>query len=104
MQKISRKNKATVIGTFNGLTFAQWHDSTERIKWARAMMAEPMFRDMLAVLSNLRPMRQANHEIELGMRLGYDHILGVIQSLANFPQIDQAPIEADYGAAESPLK
>lgn len=101
---MKRKPKTQVIGTFNGLTFAQWHDSTERIKWARAMMAEPMFRDMLAVLSNLRPVRQASHELELGIRYGYDHMLGVIQSLALFPQNDQAPVEADYGASESPLK
>lgn len=104
MPKTSRKQKTQVVGTFNGLTFAQWHDSTERIKWARAMMAEPMFRDMLAVLSNLRPVRQQAPEFELGIRYGYDHMLGVIQSLAVFPQANQAPIEADYGASESPMK
>jgi hypothetical protein len=95
------KRTPKVIGTFNGMTFAEWQDSPTHIKWMREQMTQPLFRDMLAVLSNLRPTRQDDPIIELGIRLGHDQMLGVVLSLAQFPQSAHQSVEADYGANDS---
>lgn len=98
------QRKVKVVGTYNGMTLAEWRKSNERIKWAKRMMEDATFRDMLAVISNLRPKRQDDPAIELGIRMGYDHVLGVMTELANFPELDHTPIPADYGATDNGLQ
>jgi hypothetical protein len=97
------KKRNNVTGTFNGMTFAEWQDSPTHVKWIREQMTQALFRDMLAVLSNLRPSRQPDPVLELGIRLGLDQMLGVILAMAQFPQSDHAPVEATYGADERPV-
>ena len=109
-QRPRRQVKRQVFGTFNGYTFADWQQSDDHIKWIREQMKEPKFRDMLAVLSNARPYTnlaaatEVDAMIGFGRRIGFDEMLGLIMSLAKFPEKPAPDVEADYGANEFDLK
>jgi hypothetical protein len=95
------KKRNNVTGTFNGMTYADWQESKTHINWMREQMTQPLFRDFLAVLSNLRPSRQNDPVLELGIRLGHDQMLGVVLSLAQYPQAVPQNVEATYGAEDA---
>lgn len=81
------------------MTLDDWQQSDPHVKWMRKQMSEPKFRDMLAVLQNMRPAQQPEHLIELGMRQGFDKMFAVILALANFRPRDHEPVPADYSSS-----
>lgn len=99
---MSTKRNQTVIGSFNGMTMVEWRNSARHVKWMRKMMTDETFRDFLAVLQNMRPSRQPDSLVELGMRRGQDAMFAAILALADFAEKEQEDIPADYGA--SPLE
>lgn len=96
---MASKKSPSVVGSFNGMTIDEWRKSDAHIKWMRKQMKEPFFRDMLAVLTNLRPTHQNDSAIELGMRKGHDSMLASILALGQFPPLHPEDIPADYGAS-----
>jgi hypothetical protein len=97
--------RTRTIGTFNGMTLPMWKRSNEHIKWAQEVFKVEKFRDMLAVISNTRPVpttdpNQIVAAIELGRRRGHDDILRVILDLPLFPEHQTPVLEADYSASE----
>lgn len=88
------------------MTLPMWKRSNEHIKWAQEVFKVEKFRDMLAVISNTRPVpttdpNQIVAAIELGRRRGHDDILRVILDLPLFPEHQTPVLEADYSASEA---
>lgn len=98
---------SVVVGSWNGFTLHAWRESPDRIKYAQELFRHPIFRDLLAVLTNARPQvpetaRQnpTSASVCLGTQLGYQQCLSVLFSLPISEEISSSPIEADYGASE----
>lgn len=99
--------RPVIIGSYNGYTLALWQDSIEHIKWAQEQFKTPMFRDMLAVLSNATPTftpgdasSPTRFSYELGRSHGMRQLLQVIFALPQIPAAPQPDINPDYGALE----
>lgn len=91
---------------FNGwkpMTLDQWRDSPNHIRYARSLLADPMFMDLIAVLHNTMPVSNLSDldatgaAVQLGRVRGYQEALVVLDSLARWPEQQPSQIEADYG-------
>lgn len=89
---------------YSSMSAIHWRQSSPHIDWLRRQFSDPMFRDLMAVLSNARPrplsvnIDATSAAIALGRREGFDQLLGLLPILAE--PIEPPPVEpdADYGA------
>lgn len=94
--------RSHVIGTFNGFTLTLWQRSDAHIKFAQELFKQEKFRDLLAVLSNARPMVRTDGidptraSLELGRVHGFNDLLRVLLALPFFPDPSLPEVEADY--------
>ena len=93
------------VGHYNGMTREAWKASDAHVRYLRDLMTQPMFRDLLAVLSNSRPQALSNPDptaaaIALGRREGYDLLFGALLDLAEFPPPIPEEVPLTYGSEE----
>lgn len=87
---------------FTRLTLADWRSSPERVAYASELLRQPLFLDLLGMLSNIRPAVPAGLDattaaLLLGQRTGHDQVIGALLSAATpFDTRPPASIEADY--------
>jgi hypothetical protein len=97
---------STTIGSWNGMTHTQWLSSPDHIHYARTLFTQPLFRDLLAVLTNSRPrpvvrgITDTEAAVLLGIQQGYDTLLGLLLSLPTLPHEQPEEVPATYGAEE----
>ena len=98
-----------VVGEWNGMTLDRWRNSQPHVAFAQRLFKEPLFRDMLAVLQNVRPfmptkgITDTEVAVQLGIRLGHDQLMGVLLQLPVMAQIPTEEVPADYGASDFDL-
>lgn len=83
------------------MTFADWQASDQHIVAAQRLFKESYFRDILAVLSNERPIPRSiplDHAFEHGRRVGFDQMFGLLLRLPHFPPRLPSDIPSDYTA------
>ncbi len=91
------------------MTLDHWQLSRPHIDFARELFNQPMFRDLMAVLSNARPRAMASDAnattaaIALGRREGFDMLFGILLHLAEYPPAPIPEVPASYGAEEFDL-
>lgn len=92
-----------VVGSYNGFDMDRWQASPEHINYARQLFAQPLFRDLLAVLANSRPNTAGLHidaARALGWVEGYEMLMSRLLSLTLVPTPEQEEVKADYSAGE----
>lgn len=79
-----------------------WKSSPEHVKWlADNLNTNPIFMDMLAMLSNVRIVQGNSPEYELGRIQGHREFVDVIVSCAIPNPIEQPEIKADYSEEDT---
>lgn len=95
----------TITHSYSPWTIQLWQKSEIHRQYAKDLLAEPRFRDLLALLSNMRPrpitksdINPTSAAIGLGMVEGYEMCLAIFPALAAMPMESAAEVPADYGA------
>ncbi len=89
-----------------GMNLSKWRESPELIRGARQLWKNGVFLDMISVLKNNTPAREASIQsptevtslIELGRIRGYEQAVELLEELANFPTQPAKDIETDWGS------
>lgn len=103
---MSTDTPASIPLSFSAWSLPLWRASADHIAYARDLFTQPKFRDLLAVLHNLRcesapvAVTDTQAAILLGQRQGYDQMLGALLALTEFPETPKGEVESDYGAGE----
>lgn len=87
-------------------TLDDWRSSPIRVEYAKALLANSTFRDLLATIASLRPGHRGALDATtasylLGWRTGQDVVLQALLMAGETPPQPPADVPADYGASES---
>lgn len=89
---------------YSRLTLDDWRSSPERVAFVAELMRQPLFLDLVGMLSNLRPIHRGTVDATtaamlLGQRTGHDQVIASLLSAGSIPA---APLQelppADYDA------
>lgn len=94
----------TLAIPYTRLSLAEWCASGDRVTYVQSLLKDPMFLDLVAMLSNIRPIHRGpvdstTSAMLLGQRIGHDQVIASLLA-AGTPApkpIDEIP--ADYNAA-----
>lgn len=99
-----------VLPYWSSSGLAEWRKSKERVEWTAALLADPMFRQFLAMLRwesqqyHPAPLEQLAINIEFGRGEGRRNVLDWIEQAAQFAvNKNTAPLEQpNYGVPDAP--
>lgn len=88
---------------YSRLTLDDWRSAPERVAYVQGLMADPMFRDLVGMLANVRPMQRGEitpttASILLGQRTGYDQLIATLLAAGQQTPAPPTELVADYGA------
>lgn len=89
---------------FTRLTLPDWCAASERVAYVQTLFADPMFRELVAMLSNVRPvlpktpLDATTAAVLLGQRIGHDQVIASLLTAGTSPPAPPADIAADYAA------
>lgn len=88
---------------YTPLTLNDWRAAGERVTYVQSLLADPMFRDLVGMLANVRPLHRGSMDpttaaMLLGQRIGYDQVIATLLAAGTQIPATPAEIEADYGA------
>ena len=89
---------------YRRFSLSDWQASPERVAYAAELLRQPLFLDLLGMLSNARPaasqqVNATSAAILYGQRLGHDQIIASILAAATSPPALPTQLDADYDAA-----